>query len=129
MHRDSTFPRPRGSGSLLRHQHKTGAETWYGKWWIDGRQVMRQLGPVRPPRSREGLTRSQAEAALRQAIETSRRRPLPSERIDLAEAGRRYLENREAIGLKPGLRTFESSSTRSMSRILSAPSCRSADDR
>ena len=72
MHRDSIQPRPRGTGSLLRHTHRNGAETWYGRWWVDGRQVMRRLGPVRPPRSRTGLTRSQAEAALRQAIENSR---------------------------------------------------------
>ena len=109
MHRDSIQPRPRGTGSLLRHTHKSGCESWYGKWWADGRQVMRCLGPVRPPRSRQGLTRSQAEAALRQAIEASRTSRRLSERIDLAEAGRRYLANREAIGLKPGtLADYES---------------------
>jgi hypothetical protein len=109
MHCDSIQPRPRGTGSLLRHTHKDGRETWYGKWWSGGRQIMRVLGPVRPPRSREGLTRSQAEAALRQAIEASRTTRRLNERLDLAEAGRRYLANREAIGLKPGtLADYES---------------------
>ncbi len=109
MHRDSIQPRPRGTGSLLRHTHKSGCESWYGKWWADGRQVMRCLGPVRPPRSRQGLTRSQAEAALRQAIEAAAPAAGSSDRIDLAEAGRRYLANREAIGLKPGtLADYES---------------------
>jgi integrase len=109
MHRDPTQPRPRGTGSLLRHAHRSGAETWYGKWWVNGGQVMRRLGSVRAPRTQDGLTRSQAEAALRRAIESSRTtRPL-SERLDLAQAGRRYLENREAIGLKPGtLSDYES---------------------
>jgi integrase len=101
MHSDSTQPRPRGTGSLLRHAHKSGAETWYGKWWTNGGQVMRRLGSVRAG-TRDGLTRSQAEAALRRAIESSQTARLRSERLDLAEAGRRYLENREAIGLKPG---------------------------
>jgi integrase len=104
MHSESTQPRPRGTGSLLRHAHRSGGETWYGKWWVNGGQVMRRLGSVRAG-TRDGLTRSQAEAALRRAIEDSQtNRPL-SERLDLAEAGRRYLENREAIGLKPGTLT------------------------
>src|SRR3954451_7981513 len=102
MQRDSIQPRPRGTGSLLRHTHRDGSESWYGKWWSDGRQVTRCFGPVRPPRSREGLTRTQAEAALRQAIEASRTACRLTERLDLAEAGRRYLANRETIGLKSG---------------------------
>jgi integrase len=101
MHRDSTQRRPRGTGSLLRHAHRSGGETWYGKWWTNGGQVMRRLGSVRAG-TRDGLTRSQAEAALRRAIEDSQTIRPVSERLDLAEAGRRYLENREAIGLKPG---------------------------
>jgi integrase len=109
MHSDSTQHRPRGTGSLLRHAHRNGGETWYGKWWVNGGQVMRRLGPVRAPRARDGLTRSQAEAVLRRAIEASRANTQKSERLDLAEAGRRYLANREAIGLKPGtLSDYES---------------------
>jgi integrase len=65
---------------------------------------MRRLGSVRAG-TRVGLTRSQAEAALRQAIESSQTIRVASARLDLAEAGRRYLENREAIGLKPGTLT------------------------
>jgi len=108
MHRDPTQPRPRGTGSLLRHAHRSGAETWYGKWWVNGRQVMRRLGSVRAG-TRDGLTRSQAEAALRRAIEDSQTTRPMTERLDLAEAGKRYLANREAIGLKPGtLSDYES---------------------
>lgn len=70
---------------------------------------MRCFGPVRPPRSREGFTRSQAEAALRQALEAGRTTRRLTERIDLAEAGRRYVANRETIGLKSGtLADYES---------------------
>jgi integrase len=109
MHSDSTQPRPRGTGSLLRHVHRSGGETWYGRWWVNGGQVMRRLGSVRAGTTREGLTRSQAEAELRRAIEASRTTSQQSERLDLAEAGRRYLANREAIGLKPGtLSDYES---------------------
>jgi integrase len=109
MHRDSTQRRPRGTGSLLRHAHRSGGETWYGKWWTNGAQVMRRLGEVRANGTRDGLTRSQAEAALRRAIEDSQTIRPVSKRLYLAEAGRRYLENREAIGLKPGtLSDYES---------------------
>src|SRR3954471_13566896 len=95
MHSDSTQPRPRGTGSLLRHAHRSGGETWYGKWWVNGGQVMRRLGSVRAGTTRDGLTRSQAEAELRRAMESSQTTRPVSKRIDLAEAGRRYLENRE----------------------------------
>jgi integrase len=109
MHSDSTQQRPRGTGSLLRHAHQSGAETWYGKWWANGGQTMRRLGSVRAGTTRDGLTRSQAEAELRRAIEASQTKSQHSERLDLAEAGRRYLANREAIGLKAGtLSDYES---------------------
>ena len=105
MQSDSTQPRPRGTGSLLRHADRAGGESWYGKWRTDGRQVMRKLGPVRDPRSRTGLTRLQAEAALRQQIEQTRslrRRPgaQGATTLTVGEAGRRYIAHKETIGLK-----------------------------
>ena len=99
MHRDSTHARPRGTGSLLRHRHRSGAESWYGKWWADGRQVMRVLGPVRQDASTDGLTRREAEAALRHAITATQEARSEPVRVDVAEAGRRYLANRQALGL------------------------------
>jgi integrase len=100
MHSDSTQPRPRGTGSLLRHKHRSGAETWYGKWRVGSRQVMRALGPVRAPDSRTGLTSEEAEQALRRAMEAVLPDARPIEVVDVPEAGRRYLVNREAFGLK-----------------------------
>ena len=46
---------------------KSGA--YYGRWWIDGRRVNRKLGKVREPGSREGLTKREAEAAMRRQIQ------------------------------------------------------------
>src|SRR3954447_5425134 len=66
-------PRPRGTGSLSIRRDKAGRETWYGKWRdADGRQVKRALGPKRLAGTRIGMTRSQAEASLRRAMETDR---------------------------------------------------------
>jgi integrase len=93
-------PRPRGTGSLLRYRHRSGKETWYGKWRVDGRQVMRVLGPVRAPGTSDGLTEHQAEAALHLAMRARSPHAANTAAIDVAEAGRRYLVNREAYGLK-----------------------------
>jgi integrase len=109
MQRDSIDARPRGTGSLLRHRHRTGAETWYGKWRANGHQVMRALGPALDVDGMAGLTREQAEAALRDAIVASGASLHFDEAIDVAEAGRRYITNREMLGLKPGtLADYES---------------------
>lgn len=43
--------------------------SWYGRWRVDGRNVNRRLGRVRPPGSREGLTKRMAERELRSVID------------------------------------------------------------
>src|SRR4051812_22514225 len=110
MQRDSTNgARPHGTGSLLRHRHRSGAETWYGKWRTNGRQVMRALGPARHVDGSAGLTAEQAGAALLAAIVGSKTTTVSSDVIDVAEAGRRYIANREMLGLKSGtLSDYES---------------------
>jgi integrase len=70
---------------------------------------MRALGPALHIDGSEGLTREQADSALRDAIVASRARPQIEQAIDIAEAGQRYLTNREMLGLKPGtLSDYES---------------------
>src|SRR5205807_2312986 len=110
MQHDSTNgARPHGTGSLLRHRHRSGAETWYGKWRTGGRQVMRVLGPARHVDGSPGLTAAEAEQALRAAIEATKMVRPASDAIDLAEAGRRYITNRELLGVKAGtLSDYES---------------------
>lgn len=80
-----------GSGSLS-EEH----DAWYGKWRIGDRQVKRKLGPKRQPGTRRGLTRSQAEAKLRELIEGASY-VAPSDRVTLAEATDRYLHHVEHI--------------------------------
>ncbi len=76
-----------GTGSLI---EKGGS--WYGKWRLGDRQVMRKLGAVRRPGSRKGLTHKQAECSLRTAISTTTAAPV-EERLTLVEVGDRYLEH------------------------------------
>jgi integrase len=80
-----------GTGSLFQ---KSGS--WYGKWWVGGRQVKRRLGGVRQPGSHEGLTRKQAEAALRRMMGVIRTLS-PEERITFQQAADRYIHHVEHV--------------------------------
>jgi integrase len=82
-----------GTGSLY---ERNGA--WVGHWRSNGRQIKRQVGPVR--NGKAGLTRPQAEAALRAMIATTNARPIVGERIDIAELAARYLTHSERRGRK-----------------------------
>jgi integrase len=57
------------TGSLLIEPRARGREVWIGQWYEDGRQRQRVLGDVRKAgaRSGEGMSRTQAEKALRDA--------------------------------------------------------------
>jgi integrase len=80
-----------GSGALEVHR---GA--WYGRWRVGTRQVRRKLGAIREPGSREGLTRKQAEMALRRLM-TEVRVVAPEERMTIEDAGERYLHHLEHV--------------------------------
>jgi len=69
---------------------------WYGRWWVGDRYVKRKLGGIREPGSREGLTRKQAEMALRRLM-TEVRVVQPEERMTFQEAGDRYLHHIEHV--------------------------------
>jgi integrase len=101
--RNATGRRSHGSGGLL---IKGGA--YYGKWRVDGRQVMRRLGPTRQAGTREGLTKTEAEARLR-AVMAETTLPTSTERLTVQEAAGRLLGHLEAMGRKPStLRAYRS---------------------
>lgn len=80
-----------GTGSVTQR-----GESWYGRWRVNGQQVQRKLGPVRPPGSRLGLTKTQAEAKLRKLIgEVSH--VAPDQRVTFAEIGATYLHHVEFV--------------------------------
>jgi integrase len=76
-----------GTGSLYPSEN---GQTWVGHWRSNGRQVKRIVGPIRQPGSRQGLTRTQAEATLRELIAETEVRPRVGERLDLDQVSRRY---------------------------------------
>jgi hypothetical protein len=90
-----TARRGYGSGSLYQH-----AGNWYGRWRINGQCANRKLGPVRPHGTREGLTRAQAERALRRRMEAELAEPSVADRVTVGEAGARLLAHLESLGRK-----------------------------
>jgi integrase len=103
MQTQRNYRRSHGTGSLI---EKNG--TYYGKWRVDGRQVMRRLGPVRASGSRDGLTKAQAEARLRSAM-AEMTVPPATERMTVEEVAERLLGHLEAMGRKPStLRAYRS---------------------
>jgi integrase len=89
-----------GTGSLYVHTDTTGRETWYGRFYVGREQVKRRIGPKRTRGTREGLTRAQAERALRELIATEQPRP-PRPDVTVETAGERLLRHLEALGRKP----------------------------
>lgn len=101
MH-DQRTRRPHGTGSII---VRNGA--YYGKWHANGRQVLRKLGPVRPAGTRDGLTKTQAEAQLR-TLMTGAAPPVTA-RVTVNDAAERLLSHLEAMGRKPStLRAYRS---------------------
>ena len=98
--------RPRGTGVVFEKGNR-----WYGQWYIRGKLVKRSLGPMRQPGSREGLTRTQAEARLRELmLETNAAPPPVAERMTLTEVGDRRIKHLARSGRKPDttLASYES---------------------
>lgn len=91
--------RPPGTGSLLVRRDAGGRETWYGKWRVGERQVMRKLGLRRGAGASVGLTRTQAEAELRRLI-AEERGVESQERLTLELLGARFVAHKEKMGLR-----------------------------
>jgi hypothetical protein len=89
-----------GAGHLFSRRDKAGRESWVGKWYADGRQVMRKVGPKRGPDGR-GLDRRGAEARLRvlMAEEVS---PAPDSRVGVKEAGEHLISHLDAPRAEAG---------------------------
>lgn len=92
--------RPHGTGSLYVRKDAAGRETWYGHWRQNGRQVKRKIGLKRTAGSREGLTRSQAEAELRKKIGEVQVKPRVGEKLTVGEVSERYITQARRRGRK-----------------------------
>jgi integrase len=89
--------RPRGTGAVVAKRNR-----WYGQWYVRGRLVKRSLGPIRQAGSRDGLTRTQAEARLRELMLQADSAPPPvTERMTIGEVGDRRIKQLARSGRKP----------------------------
>jgi len=89
--------RPRGTGAVFQK-----GDRWYGQWYVRRKLVKRSLGPVRMTGSRDGLTRTQAEARLRELMLEADAAPPPvAERMTIAEASDRRIKQLTRTGRKP----------------------------
>jgi Phage integrase central domain len=74
---------------------------WMGKWYVRGKPVKRSIGPVRQPGSREGLTKTQAEAKLRDLISETVKVPPPvAEGMTVEQVGSRLITQLKAKNRK-----------------------------
>ena len=72
-----------------------------GKWYVRGKPVKRSIGPMRQPGSREGLTKTQAEARLRKLISETVKAPPPvAEGMTVQKVGSRLITQLKAKNRK-----------------------------
>jgi integrase len=87
----------RGTGNVFQK-----GSAWYGRFYARGERVKRSLGPMRQPGSRDGLTKVQAEARLRELMANAASAPAPVvERLTVDEAGERLVKQLRLKGRKP----------------------------
>ena len=58
-----------GTGTLYHRADAHGREWWYGRWHNGASRPNRKIGPIRTRGGEEGLTRREAEQALRTLID------------------------------------------------------------
>lgn len=90
-----TARRPQGTGSII---ERNGV--YYGQWRDDGRLVKRRIGPIRSAHKPDGLTKTQAEARLRDLIREVGASAPTSHARTLGAAAEAWLAHLEANGTK-----------------------------
>ena len=96
-----TARRSYGTGSLYVREDSAGRETWYGRWHANGSRVKRRIGLKRTEGATDGLTRTQAEAKLRELMAEVQVSARAGERLTVAEVDRRYRAHGKRAGRKP----------------------------
>jgi hypothetical protein len=89
-----------GTGTPYRRTDAHGREWWYGRWHNGTSRPNRKIGPIHTRGGEGGLTRREAEQALRKLIDAEQPKYAGAD-ITVAEAGERLLRHLEAKSLKP----------------------------
>ena len=108
-----------GSPTTPRRAYGTGTlqvvgRSWIGSWYgPDGRRVRRKVGDVRTEGRADGLTKAQAERALRRMRELDSRPAAPdAERVTMEQAGREFCQRLELKGRRKSHRLTVASDLR-----------------
>jgi integrase len=101
-----------GTGSLYAHADGHGVESWYGRWRSNGRRVNRRIGLKRAPGSRDGLTRTQAEARMRDLMGEVKVSAAVRQALTLSTVADRYQRHLKAQGRKRSTLTAVESACR-----------------
>ncbi len=108
-----------GSPTAPRRAYGTGTlqivgRSWIGSWYgPDGRRVRRKVGDVRTEGRADGLTKAQAEHALRRMRELDNRpAPPDAERVTMEQAGREFCRRLELKGRRKSHRLTVASDLR-----------------
>ena len=87
--------------------------SWIGSWYgPDGRRVRRKVGNIRTEGRADGLTKAQAERALRRMRELDRPSATPSERVTMERAGNEFCQRLELKGRRKSHRLTVASDLR-----------------
>lgn len=90
-----------GTGTLYARTDGNDRETWYARWHTNGRRVNRRVGPKRVAGTRDGLTRTQAEARMRELMATVDVTPAArGPKMTTAQLGERYVAHLRHQGRK-----------------------------
>ena len=100
MHQQRKPRRARGTGSIVRRRQRSGAVILWGKFSVHGERRWIRLGLERQPGSKLGLTKAQAESGFARAFEAASLAQPIRERLDIKEAGERYVDRLESLGRK-----------------------------
>jgi hypothetical protein len=60
-----------GTGRLYVVVDRGGRASWYGSWWVGSTRAKRKVGLKRSTGNADGLTRTQAERALRRLVDAT----------------------------------------------------------
>lgn len=71
--------RDRGNGSLTRRPAAGGREKWVGQWRVEGRGVTRVFGLCSTKANPDGLSKSEADKKLREAMASAKPKPKRSD--------------------------------------------------
>jgi hypothetical protein len=90
-----------GTGSLLTNTQRNGTAVYVGKFRdASGRQIKRRIGPVRTPHKPDGLTKPQAEARLRELMQTAQAAAPVEHARTLGAAADAWFTHLDATGAK-----------------------------